>query len=240
MYKPKLPANVKPLDWISPEHPNAAQSGLVHTVHIPPQATQARPAPLVLLLHGWGGDESAMWLFKQTLPRGVAAVAPRAPIRLDSGGFVWFTYENSRFQPHVDTLEAALEKLSQFFASLPRLYPVDPTRAVLMGFSQGAAISTAYIATHPDSAIGVVSLAGGVLQLPNVNPHPGLLAGLPVFITHGTRDDIVPLSAAEQTRQYYTQLGADVTYNQYPTGHKITTDGMKDLKAWLARLFPKT
>jgi phospholipase/carboxylesterase len=105
---------------------------------------------------------------------------------------------------------------------------------ILMGFSQGAMMSNALALTHPDRIKGVVSLAGGVLQAPDLLQSSISLAGLPVLIAHGTRDETVPLSAAQQTREIYTRLGATVTYKEYDTAHKLSSQGMKDLKQWLA------
>jgi phospholipase/carboxylesterase len=59
---------------------------------------------------------------------------------------------------------------------------------------------------------------------------------LPVFIAHGTQDETVPVAAARQAREVYTRLGAQVTYGEYPTGHKLTTQAMADLKQWLAQV----
>ena len=59
------------------------------------------------------------------------------------------------------------------------------------------------------------------------------LTGLPVFITHGTRDEIVPVEKARQSRDLYQRLQAEVTYGEYSTGHKVHTDGMRSLKQWL-------
>jgi len=38
----------------------------------------AGPFPLFVLLHGWTGDENAMWIFASRLPAGAMLLAPRA------------------------------------------------------------------------------------------------------------------------------------------------------------------
>lgn len=235
MYKPKLPANIDLLKWVGPDDPNYAESGLIHCARIPATATPARPVPVVVMLHGWGGNESVMWIFKQTLPAGVAAFTLRAPLELAGGGFVWF--EETNLHPKPDTLASALNTLALFLTALPRLYPIDPTHMILMGFSQGAFVGNAFVLTHPYDTSGVVSLAGAMPRLPGVEYHANLLAGMPVFIAHGLRDEAIPVSAARQTRDAYRELGADVTYGEYPVAHKMNPQAMKDLKVWLARLF---
>ena len=59
---------------------------------------------------------------------------------------------------------------------------------------------------------------------------------LPVFIAHGIRDETVPLSAGRKAHDLYQELGASVTYGEYDVGHKMHTDGIKDLKGWVKQL----
>jgi len=170
----KLPDNVKSLTWVGPDDKICAESGLIHCIRLPEAATRSQPAPLVVMLHGWSGDESVMWIFKQALPKGVAAVTPRAPVPLNGGGFVWF--EETHLNPASVSLGGALEKMEHFITSLPQLYPVDPTRMVLIGFSQGAFMSNAFTLAHPFEVMGVASLAGAMPDMPQVERHDNLLA----------------------------------------------------------------
>ena len=64
------------------------------------------------MIHGWGGNESVTWIFKQSLPGHVAIVTPRAPLRVDEGRYIWFRRRhNQPMQPEPDTHEAALTRL---------------------------------------------------------------------------------------------------------------------------------
>ena len=92
--KPDLPKNVGSVDWAGPECHEAEAAGLVHCVRLPQEASTAHPVPVLVMLHGWGGDEASMWLFKQVIPPGVAAITPRAPLHLDDGGYAWFYRDN--------------------------------------------------------------------------------------------------------------------------------------------------
>jgi phospholipase/carboxylesterase len=188
------------------------------------------------MVHGWKGDETVMWIFKQTIPPDVAIITPRAPLAADDGGYGWFRRDASELEPEADSLWAGRDQLQAFLADLPQHYPIDSKRIVLMGFSQGAAICNTLVLTQPGGAIGVASLAGLIPEVV-AETAQGKLDGLPVFIAHGTRDETVPLAAAQQTRDLYTRLGAQVTYGEYPTGHKLTTQAMADLKQWLANIF---
>lgn len=237
MTEPKLPPNVDSLKWVGPDNPIYDDAGLIHFAYIPSEATRTQPAPLVVMLHGWSGDESSMWIFRRAIPPEVAIVTPRAPLLLENGGFVWFQYAESRFNPEWSLVNTAVNKLERFLSALPRHYPVEPTKMVLMGFSQGAMVCSEFVFSHPFEAIGVASLAGVVLPLRDVEPQNNLLAGLPVFVAHGVRDEVIPVEYARQTREVYTNFGADVTYGEYPTGHKMHTSAFKDLKRWGSGIF---
>lgn len=236
MTKPKLPESAGPVEWVGPDHPFYQTAGLVHYVRLPEEANLRRPAPVAVLVHGWGGDEAAMWVFKQVIPSGVAIVTPRAPLTLDDESAVWFELGQSRTRPDPDSLEKNLTRFRHFMRSLPDLYPIDPDRLVLIGFSQGAAISNTLIIRQPELGLGVASLSGFIPEQTDLPDEPGRLAEIPVFIGHGSRDEIVPLKAAQRARDIYTELGAEVTYGEYSVGHKANTQEMNDLNAWVKKV----
>src|SRR5512135_2672822 len=56
-------------------------------------------SPLIIMIHGLGGDENVMWIFERALPDQATAIAPRAPLWIEpdtphaeeaSGGYSWF------------------------------------------------------------------------------------------------------------------------------------------------------
>jgi phospholipase/carboxylesterase len=234
--KPDLPVSAGPVDWAGPDCHESTTSGFIHCVRLPPEADPDRPVPMIVMLHGWGGDEGAMWVFKQVIPPGVAVITPRAPLDLGNGSYAWFYRNDPLHLTDPDSLLAAIAKLEQFLTSLPQLYPVDPSRLLLIGFSQGGAVSNSLVMARPELVMGVALLSGMGFELPELVPQAMSLAGLPVFIAHGIRDEIVPLSAAQEARKRYKELGADVTYNEYNVGHKMHTQGIKDLRAWVVEV----
>lgn len=237
MIQPAPPANVDPITWVGPDDDVQADVGLTHFAHIPPAATSAAPAPLVVMVHGFAGDESSMWIFRQTIPAGVAIITPRAPLTPDDGGFMWFRYDRKRLQPQEESLQAALDRLTHFLDRLPVHYPIDPLSLVLVGFSQGAMMCNHFVINNPDQVLGVASLAGAV-PLPPQNPRSNRLSGVPVFVAHGLRDDVIPVNQGRLTHRIFSALGADVTYGEYPAAHKLHIDGIKALKQWMVRFFP--
>jgi phospholipase/carboxylesterase len=175
-------------------------------------------------------------LMRQVVPHGVAIVTPRAPINIGHGGYIWFNQNGQLTGQGDHSLEESLATLKYFLNTLPDLYPLDPDQMILIGFSQGAAMANSLALTRPNLISGVASLSGLIAEMPKGIPQADFLTGLPVFIAHGTEDDTVPLARARDTRDTYEQLGADVTYGEYAIGHKVNTQGIKALKAWLAKV----
>jgi phospholipase/carboxylesterase len=124
--------------------------------------------------------------------------------------------------------------LREFVRRLPEVYPVDPARVVMVGFSQGGAVGLSLAITDPERVAAVAVLAGYLPDWARTQITPASLAGRPVFIGHGTQDTTVPLARVAIMREALEAAGADVTYHEYPTGHKVNRQGMKDLKQWLA------
>ncbi len=205
-----------------------ADVNLLHRVYLPESGAASR-LPVMVTVHGWLGNEHVMAIFERALPPGVAVVSPRGPV-IDDGGFGWFTDRTAGTDfPH------GLEALHEFVRRLPEAYPVDPTRIFLMGFSQGAAMCYGLMLKEPKLVAGVAALAG--FLPPPAEAEPGRLAGKPVFIAHGTEDERVPVAEARQARDVLASAGAEVTYREYPTGHKMNAQGMRDLKHWLAAVY---
>ena len=69
MDKPTLPCKVDPLTWIGPDDALLAETGLIHCAHIPPDASTATPAPLVVMLHGFFCNAGFFWWLRRAIRR---------------------------------------------------------------------------------------------------------------------------------------------------------------------------
>jgi phospholipase/carboxylesterase len=210
-------------------HYNSPMSSLnlIHRVRNPaPNASTLAPA--IIMVHGWLGDENAMWAFEKALPLNAFVISMRAPVEAE-GGYGWMLPGNEE-----RSFEQGLASLHEFVSRLPREYPVNADRVALMGFSQGAAMSCALALSDPHMATAVVALAGFLPDAARQWIAPGRLAGKRVFIAHGIGDTAVPVEDAIRARDALALCGADVTYHEYPVGHKLSAQGMRDLKTWLA------
>jgi phospholipase/carboxylesterase len=202
-----------------------AASGLLYRVR------RGRPrGPLIIMLHGLSGDENVMWIFDHALPGDATVIAPRALYASGCGGASW---ARSVVRDELDDVDfgEALKVLARFMAEVIELYQIDPQRVILMGFSQGAALSYAYSLLYPESLRGVIALAG---FLPTRAPAEAQAASLPAYlILHGTHDEAVPIDRARAARSVLESRGASVEYHEHRVGHKVSAQGMKEIAQWI-------
>ena len=205
------------------------KADLVHRVLRP--ASGDGPHPTVVLLHGHLGNEDVMWIFKQALPKDWLLVAPRAIVPYGTDSFSWCAHEVGAW-PSLGEFDEAVSRLTRFIQALPELYGADLDNLFLMGFSQGAGVSFATAVFHPDRFKGIASLVGFMPGQVEDAIDNALLAEIPVFMAVGTEDEFIPLDVARLAGKSARAMGADLSYSEYETGHKLNGAGMRDLKGW--------
>jgi phospholipase/carboxylesterase len=118
---------------------------------------------------------------------------------------------------------------------IERGVPAD--RIVLAGFSQGGAI-----ALH--TALREPRALGGVMALSTYLPLAATLAAertaanarVPIFMAHGTADNVLPLGLGESSRRALEALGYEVEWHAYPMAHSLCLEEVSAIAAWLGAL----
>ena len=190
-----------------------------------------KPARLLLLLHGYTGDENSMWVFARDLPSHYWMVAPRAPHFTEPGGFSWRPPQPGTFgRPSLDQLRDSAEALIALVDAYSAPAGLDASTFDVMGFSQGAAMSNLLAFLYPDRIRKLGILAGFVPSgLEELVPQRPLL-GKPFFITHGTKDEMVTIDRARASIALLEQAGAQVTYCEDEVGHKVSVTCLRALR----------
>lgn len=214
-----------------------SRPALEHLVREPADGGQA-PPPLLLLLHGVGSNEDDLFALAPYLDERFLLVSPRAPVALDYGGYGWFRIEFTPLGMVADVEQAkrSLRMLPGFVDELVGAYGADARRVYLMGFSQGAMMSLALMLTRPEKVAGVVAMSGRLpRQVLEVEPDREALTGKPVLVTHGLYDPILPVENGRDARDYLAALPVALTYREYPMGHEVSAESLRDVAGWLTK-----
>lgn len=191
--------------------------------------------PTVLLLHGRGDSAAGIAPLAFELNRDdLLVIAAEAPIPMGDffgTGYEWYPMHEIG-QPEQPGMRNSLAMLTRLLTTIDDLYPVDPERIVLLGFSQGAVMALAIQAVHPKSFAGVIALSGYFPIECSNETHD--LPDCPIFIGHGNVDHIIPIEAGRESRDLLHSLGAAVTYREYSMGHQVSADEMADVRDWLS------
>lgn len=186
------------------------------------------PHPAIVMLHGWTGDQDSMWIFIHRLPREAAIIAPRGLYSTPLGGYGWHPHK-SRVWPWVDDFRPAVEKLGELLT--PQNFPLaELARFQMVGFSQGAAMAYTFALLNPGRISALAGLSGfapdDAISLAAGQP----LRGVPVFISHGTLDELVPVEKARRSAELLQEAGGNVTYCEDEVGHKLSADCFTSLE----------
>jgi phospholipase/carboxylesterase len=175
----------------------------------------SHPAPLLILLHG--ATQRAR-LFERITPvadsAGVVILAP------DSRGYTWDAVRDA-FGPDVKFLDRSIMR------AFDRAY-IDTCRVVLGGFSDGASYALSLGIRNARQLRGVVAFSPGFVI-------PAREIGrLPIFVRHGTRDQILPIDHA--SRPIVSALraaGFTVDYAEFDGPHTVRPDDARDALDWV-------
>jgi phospholipase/carboxylesterase len=106
---------------------------------------------------------------------------------------------------------------------------VPRRRIILLGFSQGACLSSEYAVRNASRLGGVVALSGGLIGPPGtVWNYPGSFEGTPVFLGCSDVDSHIPKARVDESAAVFSAMGALVTERIYPgMGHQVNEDELE-------------
>jgi len=190
-----------------------------------------------VLLHGFGASGDDLVSLAGALGGPVRFVFPAAPLAL--GGMygdarAWWLLDLARMEAELrsgvprdrrdelpDGLPEARALVMQLIEQLQARYAMTPDQLVLGGFSQGAMLALD-VALHRDvPPAGLILMSGTLTAESAWQPRMATLAGVPVMLSHGRQDGLLPFSVAELLRDRLTAAGAKVDWQPFSEGHEI-------------------
>ena len=186
-------------------------------------------APILLLLHGTGGDEDDLiGLGRILLPDG-ALLSPRGKV-LENGAPRFFRRLAMGVFDEADLIARTAE-LAAFVRAAAAAYELDPSRVIAVGFSNGANIAAAMLLLHPTVLRGAILFRAMVPLTPPTAPD---LGGVPVYLSAGRFDAMIPPENTEALAAMLREAGAAVTLAWTPQGHNLVPDEVDAARRWLS------
>jgi len=193
--------------------------------------------PLLLLLHGYGSNDSDLFSFASELPDEYYVISARAPYDLQYGSYAWyainFDADQNKFSDH-DQAILSRDLVVKFIEQIKVKFPIDSSNITLIGFSQGSILSYSIALSYPNIVQRVGALSGYLNLEINIENYPNNdFSNLKIFASHGTVDQVIPVEWARKIDPILKSLGINSTYKEYPIGHGVSPQNFFDLKDWL-------
>jgi len=192
-----------------------------YRLYVPTGYDAKRKWPLIVALHGMGGDENSFFasynngeIKNIAEARGYILVCPkgRAPASMYMG-----TAER-------DVLDVLKE--------VKRDYAIDDNRVYLMGHSMGGYGSWSVAANNPDLFAAIAPISGG--GTPFVTAKLKGLTNVPWIVIHGDKDPTVSVEESRKMVKLGKDLGIEIKYIEVPGGDhtSIAVPAFKDIFDW--------
>ncbi|MCB2203228.1 dienelactone hydrolase family protein [bacterium] len=185
-------------------------------------------------LHGRNANKYAFFPFVRQMGfLHTRWLLPSATFASDDAPDVRWWYDNDRRDP-VEVQQSREEINALIDSQLTD--GIAAENIFLVGFSQGAVMSVDTALRYPQRLGGIVSLSGYVI-------HPDFLreerhkanTRVPIFLAHGTRDQILSVETGRENQRVLEDMGYDVEYHEYDTAHRVSSQETRDIRAFLHR-----
>jgi len=209
--------------------------------------TGPNPEASIIWMHGLGADahdfEPAVPMLHLDSGRAVRFVFPNAPVRpvtINGGMRMRAWYDLASMDRDAPEDEAGIRASAGAIEALirrERERGIAAARIVMAGFSMGGAMALFTALRYPEKLAGALALSTYV-PIAQVTFAEASEAnhGLPIFMAHGTVDDVVPFNFARNSRKRLHQMGYNVEWHDYPMAHAVIPEELEHIKVFLERV----
>jgi phospholipase/carboxylesterase len=207
-------------------------------------ATGRNPQAAVIWLHGLGADGHD---FEPIVPelglsQPVRFVFPNAPVRpvtINAGMRMraWYDIFQLGGGPEDEAGVRASQRLLEDLIAREGDRGIAPARIVLAGFSQGGAVVLQTALRYRERLAGILALSTYLPLARTLEAERSSANGdVPIFMAHGTHDDIIPIDRAQASRKHLEGLGYAIQWREYPMPHSVCAPEVADIAAFLTRV----
>lgn len=187
--------------------------------------------PVLLLLHGTGGDEHDLLDLARQVAPGYSYLSPRGKV-LENGMPRFFRHlAEGVFD--LEDLHTRTKELAAFIKAAKIEYDLRSRPLIAIGFSNGANIAASLLLSEPNA------LDAAILLRAMTPFEPDQVIDLnekKILMLSGLMDQIVPIDNAQNIAHIFESNGADLDFRLKPATHGLTRSDLADMKSWLAAL----
>jgi phospholipase/carboxylesterase len=196
--------------------------------HIYLAAQNANHPLTLLLLHGTGGNEYDMISMGRGLDTQANLLSPRGKV-LEEGRPRFFRRISEGIFD-LDDLKARTLELAEFTQEASTTYHFDLDKTVAVGFSNGANIAGSLLLLNPRLLAGAILLRPMLPFVPDNLPD---LTKIPILLSAGLDDPIVPPDQPRKLSELFSKCGANVSLRWYDAGHNLLPAEIEYTREWL-------
>jgi predicted esterase len=188
-----------------------------YRVYVPKAYAPSKATPLVIALHGLGGNEDGFFDNYEKLPPQLAeqqGFLMAAPLGFRRDGFYGSGIMGSSDVAARRRGEYSEKDVLEVLRLMKAAYNVDESRIYLMGHSMGAIGTWAMGSKFPQTWAALVAFSG-TGRAEELAPS---MKAIPQFVVHGDADNTVNVSGSRNMVAELKKLNANVTYIEVPGG----------------------
>jgi phospholipase/carboxylesterase len=185
-------------------------------------------APVLLLLHGTGGDENDLLPLGRAILPGASLLSPRGKV-LEQGMPRFFR----RLAPGVfdiEDLKLRTEELAEFVAAAAARYEFTLDRVIAAGYSNGANMAASLLLLRPEVLSAAILLRATVPLRVAALPD---LRGKRVLLSEADDDIYVPHAQALELESILRTAGASVESLWIAPTHALEQAELKPIQQWI-------
>jgi phospholipase/carboxylesterase len=198
-----------------------------------------KPKPLIIAMHGYGGDKSSMMRLMRRINERDYVIAclqgphqhmilPGKDATKPGYGFGWLT----NFKPE-ESVALHHSLVLDIIQTMKDTGEADPERVFLLGFSQAVGINFRFAFTHPQMVRGVVAICGGI---PGDWESEGkyLDGNFDVLYLGTERDEFYTPEKIRQNAESLGKRAAAVDLQFFDAEHEVPREAYPVIDEWLS------
>ncbi len=206
----------------------------------------SRPDPkyCIIWMHGLGADGHD---FEAIVPElqlpnlnDFKFIFPHAPIQsvtINNGMQMraWYDILEMSFDRKVDQagIKASVD-LIHYLIENEINSGVKPENIFLAGFSQGGVIALQTALCYPKKLAGIIALSTYLPEFSQIkNNFNPANSQTPVFMAHGTMDNVVHYDYAKQAYDALLKENYSVNWREYPMPHSVCQEEIRDISSFI-------